>query len=157
VADTLSTVAVLAGAVALLIFDVTWIDAVLTLCISVFILAHAARGLRAAASVLIESAPRSFDLRGAVQAVESVHGVEELHHVHVWQIDENRVGLEAHLVMDRSDLDEIERVKREAKAILHDRFGVEHTTLEIEVDACCDEERSVVPMHEAGQGRHGTS
>lgn len=153
VADTLSTVAVLIGAVALTFFDIYWIDPLLTLLLAAFILVHAQRELRSAASVLIDSAPHEFDLMAAVTAVESVPGVVDMHHVHVWQIDENRVGLEAHLVMDRSDLQEIERVKSEAKDILHHRFGVEHSTLEIEVDPCCDDERSVVPMHEAGQGR----
>ena len=76
VADTLSTVAVLAGAVALIFFEVTWIDPILTLGIALFILLHAGKELRGAASVLIESAPKSFDLRGAVRAVESVPGVE---------------------------------------------------------------------------------
>ena len=154
VADTLSTVAVLLGALALMVFEIHWIDPLLTLIISVFILLHAGRDLRATASVLIESAPRGFDLKAAVHAVEGVQGVEELHHVHVWQIDEKRVGLEAHLVMDRSDLGEIERVKSEAKRLLHDQFGIEHTTLEIEVDPCVELERAVVPCHEVRQGRH---
>ncbi len=154
VADTLSTVVVLVGAIAVTSFGIYWIDPLLTLLLAVFILVHALRELRMAASVLIESAPEGFDMDAAVEAVESVPGVEEMHHVHVWQIDEHRVGLEAHLVMDRSDLGEIERVKREAKEILHDRFGIEHSTLEVEVDACVDHERSVVPMHEAGHGRH---
>jgi len=154
IADTLSTVAVLAGAVAVMLFDVPWIDPALTVLISVFILAHALKELRAAASVLIESAPKGFDLKGAVRAVEAVPGVRDLHHVHVWQLDENRVAVEAHLVMEQADLGEIERVKREAKKVLHDQFGVEHTTLEVEIDACVEHERSVVPKHEAGASGH---
>jgi len=154
VVDTLSTVAVLGGAAAVMLFDFYLVDPLLTVLISLFILYHGAKELRSAASVLIESAPRGFDLDGAVAAVEAVPGVQEIHHVHVWQIDENRVGVEAHLVMDRSDLGEMERVKGEAKRVLHDRFGVEHTTLEVEIDACVEHERSVIPKHEAGSSAH---
>lgn len=153
-ADTLSTIAVIAGAAAVMIWNLTWIDPVLTMLISVFILFHAVRALRSAASVLIESAPKGFDLDGAVRVVEEVPGVLDIHHIHVWRLDEQRVAVEAHLVMDRADLGEIEQVKREVKAVLHDRFGVEHTTLEVEIDACVKHERAVIARHEAGSSRH---
>jgi len=157
-ADTLSTVAVILGAVAVIIWNLTWIDPALTILISVFILGYAVRELRSATSILIESAPKGFDLHGAVHAIEHVPGVLDAHHIHLWYLDEHRIALEAHIVMNRADLSEIERVKHEVKQVLRDRFGIEHTTLEVEIEADIEHERSIIPKREARpSGHHGPS
>lgn len=147
VADTLTTVAVMIGAAAVMLFDLPIVDPLLTILISVFILVHGVRELREAASVLIESAPAGFDYEGAVEAMRGVSGVESVHHVHVWQLDEGHTALEAHLVVGRGDLGEMERVKRDVRHVLHDGFEVEHATLEIELPGSAGHDDAVLPHH----------
>ena len=131
-ADTLTTVAVIIGAVAVMYGGPAWIDPALTLGISVFILWHSLREGLEAAKVLMDSAPDDLDLDGLIQAASRLQGVREIHHVHVWRIDEHRVALEAHVVVEFADLETMEALKGELKSMLSSRFDISHSTLEFE-------------------------
>jgi cobalt-zinc-cadmium efflux system protein len=77
--------------------------------------------------------------RGPVQG----RGTSESHptgNVHVWEIAEHSTALEAHVVIKKASLPEIERVKTDLKRVLHERFKVSHSTLEMELDGsvCID-------------------
>ena len=66
--------------------------------------------------------------------MEKVDGVNNVHHVHVWQLDEHRNALEAHVVLEESiDMDTL---KIRLKKLLHDQFEIEHSTLEFEYKKC---------------------
>jgi cobalt-zinc-cadmium efflux system protein len=77
--------------------------------------------------------------------------VQSLHHVHAWAIDENHNALEAHVVVDDGFGTEDDAVRRRIKALAHDRFGIRHTTLEIERPGMpCAEEGAQVIGHSVG-------
>ena len=89
------------------------------------------------------------DIRELVAAMEAVDGVEGVHHLHLWQIDENDVALEAHVVT--AGAGGHEPVKRALKALLRERFGVSHATLEFESGAArCDGPEAAVIGHRIG-------
>ena len=73
--------------------------------------------------------------------METVEGVENVHHVHIWQLDERQSALEAHVVVKTETLHEIESLKQQVKKLLHSQFSIHHSTLEIEVagSSLCDE------------------
>ena len=58
-----------------------------------------------------------------------------MHHIHVWHLDENRVALEAHVVLEDENFALLGRIKRETKSLLKERFGIGHSTLEFESPA----------------------
>ncbi len=131
-ADTATTLAVIAGAVAVLLGGPSWIDPAITLLLSAVILRHAVREIREAAAVLMDTAPEDLDLDALVASVEAVDGVERLRHVHVWRLDEKRTAMEGHLAVGAdADLDRVEAVRRTVKALLYDRFEIDHATLEV--------------------------
>ena len=144
-ADALASLAVIAGALVLRAGGPLWVDPALTLGISALLLRHAVRDGKTAAAVLMESAPAGLDLAALVGAVRAVPGVAGLHHVHVWHLDERRVALEAHLVVDAPDGTRTDAVRAAVRDVLRGRFGVAHTTLEVEhpddpcvPDGCAD-------------------
>ena len=145
VADAMASLGVIAAGVAVLLWDLRVVDPILTAAISVYILVQSYRMLRRTIRILMNSAPPGFDLEALVARMEAVDGVVDVHHVHVWQMDERRTACEAHVVMRKRDLDEMEAVKGVLKRSLGEEFGVDHTTLEFEFDACAGEDRSVVP------------
>jgi len=61
-----------------------------------------------------------------------------IHHLHVWQLDEHNTALEAHVVIDKRDLEQMEEIKRAVKALLAERFAIAHSTLEFEFLPCED-------------------
>lgn len=145
VADALASVGVIIGGLLVMAYGWLWIDPLLTALISVYILVQSAGLLRRTIAILMESAPPGFDYAGMVDAMESTEGVRDVHHVHVWQIDEYHTAVEAHIVIEQRDLDAMERIKHALKRRLASDFDVEHATLEFEFEPCTGVERDVVP------------
>lgn len=138
IADALATLGVILGALAVMIWDATWVDPAITAAIAVYIFVHAGSEMRGVVAVLMDSAPKNFDTDGLVAALRGAEGVAGVHHLHLWRLDEERVALEVHLALDHSDLAAATRMKEGLKRRLVERFGVAHATIEIEVDAAVD-------------------
>jgi len=136
VTDAVSSVGVVAGGVLILLYDIRWIDPALTLVMALYILYHGIVMLRQTIDILMEGTPAEIDLDAIVEAVQALPGVRDLHHLHVWHLDETHYALEAHVVIDRADLAEMEGIKRCIKQTLHDSFHIAHATLEFEFDPC---------------------
>jgi cobalt-zinc-cadmium efflux system protein len=134
VSDTVSSVAILAGAGAMALGEgLGWIDPVLSLGIAGLILFGATRLVLEITDILMESVPRHIDMAAVVARIGCCPGVLAVHDVHVWTISSGLHALSAHLVVrpdemgPRNDaiLDDVKRELREA-------FGIDHTTLQIE-------------------------
>jgi cobalt-zinc-cadmium efflux system protein len=80
--------------------------------------------------VLLEAAPEGAAPDEIAAAIRSHHGVAGLHDLHVWEIGTDFPALSAHVLVERDE--DCHRVRRELEEILHDRFGLEHTTLQVE-------------------------
>jgi len=128
--DAGASVAVLAGGVAIKMFGWHLADPLVTLGLSVWILWHAASDMRPVIRILMLGAPADMEF-AAIQARITADGdVDGVHHMHLWQIDERRTSLEAHLVLrDGADAGAAtERVRR----LLADEFGITHATFQAE-------------------------
>jgi len=131
IGDLLSSVAALiAGAV---IYATDWllIDPILSIVIALLILASTLRLLRDTVHVLMEGVPAAVNLAEIGNALAGVAGVSAVHDLHVWSIGSSRAALSAHLEIVR--LDDWPRVLAAAQALLRERFGVDHVTLQPEV------------------------
>lgn len=136
VADTVSSVGVVLGGVLVITYEAYFVDPVLTLGISLYILYHSYEMLRDTANILMQGTPRDVDLSEIVAAVQDAEAVLDVHHVHVWKIDERQTALEAHVVIDERDLHAMESIKHAIKERLRTRFGIGHSTLEFELRPC---------------------
>jgi cobalt-zinc-cadmium efflux system protein len=84
----------------------------------------------------MQSVPEGMNLDQVAREVRGVEGVQDVHHMHVWQLDETSANLEAHLVLHQCDFEQMARVKSEVKQRLQQVFNINHTTLEIEFSRC---------------------
>jgi len=139
VADALGSVAVIFAGTLILLYDWRLIDPIVTLGIAAYILWHAGRDVGPVIRILMLGSPTAPDLTALRDCICAEPGVEGMHHIHLWQIDEHRTAFEAHLVVaEGADFAAItERVKH----MLAERFGLRHATLELETAAsgCADQ------------------
>ena len=134
VSDALASVGVIVAGTLILLYDWYWTDTVLTLLIAGYVLYQAATLLPKTIHILMQGTPEDISINEVIQVMEQVTGVSNVHHVHIWQLDEHKNALEAHVVI--SDFVEIETVKTALKVELEQRFNIGHSTLEFETNRC---------------------
>lgn len=143
IVDAAGSVAVLIGAAAIIWLDWLWVDPVLTLILSAYILYQVYAMLPKAMRILMEGTPPDLDVDSLVENLCSMDAVESVHHLHVWEIDEHNRALEAHVVIDRKRANNLQAIKHQIKTSLDDNFGIEHSTLEFEyLDEACEQENA---------------
>jgi cobalt-zinc-cadmium efflux system protein len=76
--------------------------------------------------------PPDIDGNDVVSAIQSVDGVLDVHHVHLWQMQEHTAALDCHIVVERHQVYEADKIKENVKSVLLERFSIEHSTLEFE-------------------------
>jgi len=140
--DTLGWIAVLIGALAMLVWDVPILDPLLAILISVFVLTNVFRNLRQVALVFLQSTPAGFDAQAFDRQVGALPGVVDSHHTHTWTLDGEHHVFSTHLVMNaETPREQIVAVKKRVHEILHTQHFM-HVTIEIELEgeACAAEE-----------------
>ena len=146
--DAGASVAVMAGGAAVYWLSWDWVDPSLTLVIAGYILYMSFGLIRKTSRILMEGAPEDLDFDELKTAVQQIDGVADLHHLHIWELDENHRALEAHIALASEDSDR-GRVRREIKRLLHDKFGIAHSTLELETPSETNDcpDRNLIPFH----------
>ncbi|RNC83828.1 MAG: cation transporter [Balneola sp.] len=142
--DGLSSVGVIIGG--WLIYTYNWyiVDTILTVAIGAYILFHSYHMLRETIEILMQAKPGELDLEKLSSEMLQVKGVCDVHHLHVWSLDESQVMLECHVVIEKEDLKHMEEIKSSLKKLLHDSFNISHSTMEFEFEPC------TAHYHEAG-------
>ena len=82
------------------------------------------------------------------EAMNEVEGVTEVHDLHVWTVSPGYVSLSSHVVLDDQSLSEAQEIMDDLKANLAERFGIEHTTIQVECQSCA--EGTIICPYEVG-------
>ena len=131
---------VVAGALVLL-FDAHWADPVASLAIGLLIAWEAVGLVRESTDVLLESTPEDLDVDQLARFVTALPGVEEVHDLHVWSLSSEVRALSAHVVLSgHPTLEEAQVTGTRVKSAIAQPFGIAHATLELECEACVDDE-----------------
>jgi cobalt-zinc-cadmium efflux system protein len=134
--DALSSVGVIVAGWLILQYELFIVDTILTLIIAGYILWQSYYMLRETIDILMESTPTEIQLEEVTLAMQQVAGVLDIHHLHVWRLDENNILLESHVVIDESDMVNMESIKSSLKDLLNKSFNIHHSTLEFEFEPC---------------------
>ncbi len=134
--DFLTSAAVLINGLILMRWPVYWLDPLLTVVIVVFIVKSGWGVAREGLRIVMEGAPPGVDLSDMRKAIMDTAGVVEAHHLHAWAVGPQGVFFSCHIRTRDDRLSDTAAVAARIKAMLHDRFGVEHATLEFEAAAC---------------------
>ncbi|GBD43374.1 Cadmium, cobalt and zinc/H(+)-K(+) antiporter [bacterium HR40] len=148
VADALGSLAVIVAGAAALLWQLAIVDPLVTLLIAGYILVHAGRDTVPVVRMLMGGTPAEIELAHIEQDLLAIPGVRGVHHLHVWALAEHELSLEAHIVIPEVSPARMEAIKAEAKRMLRERWGIAHTTLEMEFEgevSACEEYRLVAP------------
>jgi cobalt-zinc-cadmium efflux system protein len=128
-ADALGSVQVIAAGALILAFDWRLADPIASVLVGLLVLNSAWKLLREAVAVLMEGAPGHIDVDEVREAIRETEGVEAVHDLHIWTITSGFVALSCHVVASgRPPAEILEALSRK----LAERFGIRHTTIQIE-------------------------
>ncbi|KAA2311960.1 cation transporter [Puniceibacterium sp. HSS470] len=130
--DALASVAVIVGGTLIILNDMRWVDPAITIGIALYILYLSFTEIGAPIRALMLGSPPDIDGNDVVTAIQGVDGVVDVHHVHLWQMQEHAAALDCHIVVERERMGEADKIKENVKSVLHERFSIEHSTLEFE-------------------------
>jgi len=145
--DALSSVGVIIGGWLIMKYQWYVVDTVLTIGIGAYILWHSYHMLRETIDILMESKPDHLELTELEDQMNFINGVCGVHHLHVWRLDEHQILLECHIVIEKEDAMQMEKVKTKLKKMLHDKFEITHSTLEFEFEPCTDHHHEILHSH----------
>jgi cobalt-zinc-cadmium efflux system protein len=128
--DALTSVGVLAGGAVIVATGWHVVDPLVSVGIAVAIVPRTWRLLTQAVNILLEAVPPHLELAEIETAIRQVDGVRRVHDLHVWTLTSGREAMSAHVVVD--DPGESERLLDELHRVLHTRFGIDHTTIQLD-------------------------
>jgi cobalt-zinc-cadmium efflux system protein len=131
--DALGSVGAILAGVLMYLYGWYLADPILSIAISVLIMWSAWRLLRDTVNVLLEAAPASINVAEVQRTLDAVKGVDHVHDLHIWSVASNFVALSGHVRLEHApSCAQHQRLLRELRELLHDRFGIEHVTLQLE-------------------------
>ncbi len=130
--DALASVAVIIGGTLIILYDIRWVDPAITILIALYILYLAATEIGNPIRTLMRGSPLDLKCPDVIDMMRGIDGVADVHHVHLWQMQEHEVALDCHVVLTAQAWTDIEAIKSTIKGTLAARFGVTHSSLEFE-------------------------
>lgn len=133
--DMMASVAVLIGGILMKFFQMFWVDAVLTMAIGIYLIYMGYDLLKESTKVLMLFTPKSIEVQEIVNSICELDAVKNVHHVHIWQLNEEEIHMEAHIDFKEdirlSEFDTIlERIEKHA----YQRHGINHVNIQPEFD-----------------------
>lgn len=134
--DAVSSLAVIIGALFIIFYKIYWIDPLLTVLISLYILKETYEIVKESVEILMMSNPEGIDLEVIKNIVEKIPGVINIHHIHLWKLNDNDTHFEAHIEVEDMVVSKTAEIQKLIEHELHDRYEINHTTLQFECDKC---------------------
>lgn len=131
--DMMASVAVLIGGLMMQFFQMYWVDSVMTLLIAIYLIVVGADLLKKSTKMLMLFTPEHIDIKEIVREVHKITGVNKLHHIHVWHLNEEELHLEAHLdCTDDITMSRFNILLQEIEDVLYEKFNINHVNIQPE-------------------------
>ena len=141
IGDTLSSVAVIIGGVLIYFYEWYWIDPLITVLISLYIIKETYVVLYDTYKILMQQTPSGINVNEIVAGITEYKEIKGVHHIHIWNLTDTEVHFEAHIDLFKDlKVSESQKVVDKIQALLKERFNIDHVTLQLEYDRCDDKE-----------------
>lgn len=131
--DMMASVAVLVGGLLMKFYGWFWVDSVMTIAIALYLIVVGAKLLITSTKMLMLFTPDFIDIKELVREVHKIPGVNKLHHIHVWHLNDEELHLEAHLDCSEDiKMSEFNVLLHEVEQVLFLKFNINHTNIQPE-------------------------
>jgi cobalt-zinc-cadmium efflux system protein len=139
IGDTISSFVVIFTAILIYFFNIYWIDPLVTFLLGIYLLWETYRILKVALDILMQATPPGLDLNEVKTALETIPAVDNIHHVHAWNLSDQDIHFECHVDLT-SDIriSETEAIRDAINKLLKEKFRVTHVTIQYEYNCCAD-------------------
>ncbi|MGB8357071.1 MAG: cation diffusion facilitator family transporter [Bacteroidales bacterium] len=140
--DMLTSIAVLLGGLAMKYLQWYRTDSIFSIAIAIYLLYMSWGILRSSLRIIMQFTPDEVDIQKIAKGIENITGVKNIHHVHVWQINEHDLMFEAHIDMAEDiKVSSFETVLKEIKQLLK-QSGINHSTIQPEFSV--DDKKQII-------------
>lgn len=135
VTDMLTSVAVLFGGLLMKYYSIFWLDAVLTIMISVYLLYMSWKIFIDSLKILMLFTPEHIEIQDIENEILSIDEIANVHHVHIWQLNDHDIHFEAHIEFKRDiSLSDFDVICKSIEDMLFDKFQIKHSNLQPEFE-----------------------
>jgi len=130
--DMLISIAVLLGGLAMKYLQWHRIDSIFSIVIAIYLLYLSWGIVRSSMRIIMQFTPEEIDIKKIAAEIEKIQGVKNIHHLHVWQINEHEMMFEAHIdISEDMNVSSFERILYRIKAVLK-KYDINHSTIQPE-------------------------
>lgn len=131
--DMMASVAVLVGGILMKLYGWFWVDSVMTIIIAVYLIIVGSKLLLTSTKMLMLFTPEHINIKEIVREVHKIKGVQKLHHIHVWHLNDEELHLEAHLDCSEDiKMSEFNILLHEIEQVLFHKFQINHINIQPE-------------------------
>jgi cobalt-zinc-cadmium efflux system protein len=136
VTDALTSLGVAGLGVVWLYYPWYWLDPIVSWGIVVLILYSGWGILKEALLILMNATPPGIDLEAIQKEVMALEGIEDLHHLHVWNPSAGTIALAAHVIVPDQMLCQVDDLSKKVRSLLLSKFNIDHPILQFETKSC---------------------
>jgi cobalt-zinc-cadmium efflux system protein len=139
IGDTVSSFVVIFTAILIYFFNIYWIDPLVTFVLGIYLLWETYRILKVALDILMQATPPGLDLNQVKEALETIPAIDNIHHVHAWNLSDQDIHFECHVdLISDIRISETETIRDAINEILKEKFMITHVTIQYEYNCCAD-------------------
>lgn len=138
--DTLSSVGVVIGGLAIKFWKLTWLDPLITVFVAVYIFYESWKIVKRTIDILMQ-ASADLDFEAIKKDIETIENVNNIHHVHTWYSNERTIYFEAHVNIFDILISQTKPILDQIEHLLTEKYGVSHITIQFEDDLACSNKK----------------
>lgn len=140
-ADMITSVAVVFSGLIIYFWNIYWVDTALSIIISIYLLIISWKLVIQGIRIIMQFAPKNTNIEQINQELQTIDGVSNIHHVHLWQLNDNQIYFEAHVRINSDySLSKVNSILLKVKEKLSEKFNIRHSTLQPELQENCNED-----------------
>ncbi|WP_047549181.1 cation diffusion facilitator family transporter [Psychroserpens sp. Hel_I_66] len=135
--DMMASVAVLIGGLVMKYYQLFWVDSALTLAIALYLIFMGYDLLKNSFKVLMLFTPDEIPIKDIVMEIQQIEAIKNVHHVHIWQLNEEEIHFEAHIDFEVDiNLSQFDVILHEIEELVFHNFGINHVNIQPEFGKC---------------------